>query len=289
MFMFERKVWRLFAFFTPLSAPLCAFYVFCLSPNKFLLLFLFGVVPKTAFLLLFTPFPLRGGPKSSWPGGRPRHFFKHFWPSPETRLGTVVDSGPLPGDGRTNFAVAGPGARGPLGTISAKLRTIGATTGSGDAAASRRGGRARRRRRRARADLGGTNCQRVRCFCGGRRASARRPARPCRGATHGRAGPQAACNMHVRVPAASGASACARSAPGHGRWRGTHTSRRRSSRSCPRAADPVCARGAGSPSRVLSLTHSLLRVLPATCPSRGHSGGAPTGEQMPVRPSAQPR
>ena len=108
--MFERKVWRLFAFFTPLSAPLCAFYVFCLSPNKFLLLFLFGVVPKTAFLLLFTPFPLRGGPKSSWPGGRPRHFFKHFWPSPETRLGTVVDSGPLPGDGRTNFAVAGPGA-----------------------------------------------------------------------------------------------------------------------------------------------------------------------------------
>ena len=110
VFMFERKVWRLFAFFTPLSAPLCAFYVFCLSPNKFLLLFLFGVVPKTAFLLLFTPFPLRGGPKSSWPGGRPRHFFKHFWPSPETRSGTVVDSGPLPGDGRTNFAVAGPGA-----------------------------------------------------------------------------------------------------------------------------------------------------------------------------------
>lgn len=106
---------------------------------------------------------------------------------------------------------------------------------------------------------------------------------------HRRAGRQAACNMHVRVPAASGASACARSAPGHGRWRGTHTSRRRSSRSCPRAADPVCARGAGSPSRVLSLTHSLLRVLPATCPSRGHSGGAPTGEQMPVRPSAQPR
>ena len=154
----------------------------------------------------------------------------------------------------------------------------------------RRGGRARRwrGRGRARAALGGAGCQRVRCFCGGRRASARRPARPCE-VPHRRAGRQAACNMHVRVPAASGASACARSAPGHGRWRGTHTSRRRSSRSCPRAADPVCARGAGSPSRVLSLTHSLLRVLPATCPSRGHSGGAPTGEQMPVRPSAQPR
>ena len=29
---------------------------------------------------------------------------------PENTLGTVVDSGPLPGDGRTNFAVAGPGA-----------------------------------------------------------------------------------------------------------------------------------------------------------------------------------
>jgi hypothetical protein len=64
------------------------------------------------------------------------------------------------------------------------------------------------------------------------------------------------------------ARACARSAPGHGRRRDTHTSRRRSSRSCPRAADPVCAPGAGRPSRVLSHTHSLLRVLPATCPSR---------------------
>jgi len=29
---------------------------------------------------------------------------------PGNTLGTVVDSGPLPGDGRTNFAVAGPGA-----------------------------------------------------------------------------------------------------------------------------------------------------------------------------------
>jgi hypothetical protein len=56
------------------------------------------------------------------------------------------------------------------------------------------------------------------------------------------------------------ACARARSAPGHGRRRGTHTPRRRSSRSRPRAADAVCAREAGRPSRVLSLshTHSLL-------------------------------
>jgi len=51
--------------------------------------------------------------------------------------------------------------------------------------------------------------------------------------------------------------ACAPSTPGHGHRRGTHTPRLRSSRSCPRAAEAVCARQAGRPSCVLSLTHTL--------------------------------
>ncbi len=80
---------------------------------------------------------------------------------------------------------------------------ICATTGSGDAAARRRGRCARRRRFRGRgcADLRDDGCQRVRCCCGGCRASARRPASSCSCSTHGRAGQRAACNMHVRVPA----------------------------------------------------------------------------------------
>ena len=90
---------------------------------------------------------------------------------------------------------------------------------------------------------------------------------------HTRAGRAAGSLQHAC--ACSGLCARTRtwSAPGHGRRRGTHTTRRRSSRSCPRAADTVlcvshrlssrscpraadtvCAREAGSPSRVLSLS-----------------------------------
>ena len=51
------------------------------------------------------------------------------------------------------------------------------------------------------------------------------------------------------------ACARARSALGHGRRRGTHTPRRRSSRSCPRAADAVCVR-----SHTLTVARLIVRI-----------------------------
>jgi len=126
------------------------------------------------------------------------------------------------------------------------------STGSGSASAMRRGHRERPRRLcgRARAALRDAGCQRVRWFCGGCRAPCR-PAHSCLGSTQDRRRP-ATC-MYAFRPL----RACALSTPGHGHQRGTHTPRLRSSRSCPRAADTVCARQAGRPSRVLSLTHTL--------------------------------
>ncbi len=103
--------------------------------------------------------------------------------------------------------------------------------------------------------------------------------------------PQAACNMHVRVPA----SVCAplRAVRPRARASARHT------RVSPKilsvlpagSRHGVCAPGLPpiSCSLSLSLSLSLLRVLPATCLSRGHLGGGPTGEQTSVRPSAQPR
>jgi hypothetical protein len=101
--------------------------------------------------------------------------------------------------------------------------------GSGDASATRR--RRRARPRRGRDALIDAGCQRVRCFCGGCRAPCR-PARLCRGSTHGRAGRRGAGGgatltcMCVFRPLRG---ACAWSVPPgtHGRVRGTHTPRRR--------------------------------------------------------------
>ncbi len=235
---------KMFAFFLFFLLSLCVLRTFCASPrnNSACLRFLRSIFNNHRH---FAHTNLESFSPRLW-------FEKKLFPcDPRKHVGNCGRFGPLPG---TAVQILRWPARGHFGTIFAKLRT----TGSGHAAATRRGRRARRRRRRgrARAALRVAGCQRVRCFCGGCRASARRPARPCRCATHGRAGqPQAACNMHVRVPAAARARVRAVRPRARASARHTHVSPTILSVLPADSRPGVCARGRQP--IACSLSHTL--------------------------------